>query len=126
MLLRCRLQRLMRIILMLISFFIGSCAHAGKPFPAFPSSVKEHYLLIVKGQRVPDWFDVNEILPMNNDHVVRCLRYRVKSVLPYKIEVLGEEPVKECHMVGGWKDEPMKDVIDWSLDAYYWVKTNCK
>jgi len=87
------------------SLLIFGCAVGS--FPAFPE-IKDHYMVEVRNEPIPLALlsrieNVVDVPPMKEMEVVRCMHFEVTSKIPYKIKFLKQEPMKECHLVGGYK-----------------------
>lgn len=118
----------MKITLILIaSFILGGCA-AG-PFPSFPESIINHYIVDVRDEEIPaivkDSIENPEEIPPTHE-VVRCIKFDIVSKIPYRIKFVSEVPMKECSAVGGYKPSDFVTLYNWVNDVYEWAKDRKK
>lgn len=108
--------------LVALSFFVG-CRHKLPPLP----QIKYHYAIEVRNE-APDLesdakfmrivTNRNSIAPMPYSEDVRCLKFKVVSMYPYKIEYIGQVPLIECDLVGGYKPKDLNKFLNWVDDVY--------
>lgn len=108
--------------LVALSFFVG-CRHK---LPALPK-IKYHYALEVRNE-APDLesdakfmrivTNAETITPMAPNQVVRCLKFEVVSMYPYKIKYIKEPtPLLECDLVGGYQPKDLNKLLNWVGDV---------
>ena len=119
----------MQILLILaVSSLLSGCAITS--FPEFPD-IKDHYMVEVRDEEVPENLlaavvNLDEIPEMRAKEVVRCMRFAVISRIPYKIKFVKQEPMKECHLAGGYKPKDSQSLYNWVDDVAAWAETRKK
>lgn len=121
----------MKIVLMLAAISLVGCAVGD--FPQFPSDVKDHYALDIKGvplnSTLKKFITNVEDLPESkswplaeNYGDVTCLHFEIVSSNPYKIKYTGAMELNNCNGVGGYKPSDSVKIYNWMQDAYNWAK----
>lgn len=101
----------MRILLtLMVSSFLVGCAT--DQLPGWPLQVNSQY-----------YIDIDP-----NTKQVTCLKFKIISTLPYKLDRNFEMvDIMECQGLGGFNPDDMKAVINWVSDAQAWAKDRrCK
>jgi hypothetical protein len=109
----------MKILSILAASLLVGCASPS--IPQFPD-IKDHYLVEVRDEDVPAQLlesivNKSDIPDMFSELTVRCLHFEVVSKIPYKIKFLKEEPMKQCHLVGGYKPKDSISIYNWLDDV---------
>lgn len=109
-------------ILAAISLLFVGCAVGN--FPSAPN-IKKQYLVQVKDEEIIS--QVFNVIDNTNDipymqEVVRCLSFDIVSWHPYQIHYVGVVPMKECHLVGGYKPTEVQGILNWVDDVYHWAE----
>ena len=117
----------MKNLLIIASSLLAACS--GMPFPNFPS-LKTQYLVEVRDEPIPSEFykiiaNTSEI-PSFNSEIVRCLKFEIISTRPYKIQFKGQVPIKQCHLVGGYKPAEIQLLLNWIDDMMVWADSHKK
>lgn len=121
----------MKILMLVASFLIAGCAVGD--FPQFPSDVKDHYAIDIKGvplsPMIKKYIINKDSLPENQTEAetgamgdVSCLHFNIVSSNPYQIKYTGVVDIKLCNGVGGYKPDDSVKIYNWMQDAYNWAK----
>lgn len=122
-------NKMEKIILLLVPLLFG----CGKiDYPDFPTSVQYHYLIQVKNepppiqvfQAIENYRDIEPMLDENA--VARCLEFKIISHVPYKIKFIGEQPLKSCNGVGGYRPNDFETILSWSENIRLWAEEKVK
>lgn len=115
-------------ILILASLLLISCATT--PFPSAPD-IHDQYVIEVEGEGLSEQFlstvtNPEDITPMHQAQVARCLHFNIVSVIPYEIEYDTVVPLKTCNMVGGFVPKDVKKIANFLVDAKQYAETHKK
>ena len=103
------------------------CANSSAPVPP---DIKVHYMLDVSPMAWPFEFsssieNLGDIRSTKED-VVRCMKFDIVSLAPYKLHFDKEVSIQECHLSGGPKADDMKKLIEWIREVVDWADTKKK
>lgn len=115
------------ISILVISFLLVGCVLSPLvPFPK-PPVLDYHYTIEVRGvesisENEAIAYAETDKLVWSENEIVRCVKFKVVQAIPYKIELIGQVPLKECNHIGGFKPEKIKEVANWGVDVNAWAK----
>lgn len=118
----------MKTLLTLSFLFLASCADISAPTPP---DIKTHYMLDVSPMSWPqstvDTIVNPEDIRKSNQDIVRCMKFDIVTLVPYKIKFVGEVSVQECHLTGGPKPKELKAILEWVTEVMDWAnaKKHC-
>lgn len=122
--------KLMKIIITLaVTSILFGCATGS--FPGFPGKVKNQYTVDIRDQILPEALEIaivniDDIPPMPEDKIVRCLKFDIVSQFPYKIKYIGQAELSICNGVTGFLPEDAISVYNWMDDVGKWAEKRKK
>lgn len=114
----------MKILLTLSLLFLSACADISAPTPP---EIKTHYMLDVSPMAWPQ-ATVNTIINADDirksdKDIVRCMKFDVVTLVPYKIKFVSEVSIQECHLMGGPKPKELKAILEWVTAVIDWAES---
>lgn len=103
---------------------LSACA---KDYPRFPDQIKNHFVVKVRGEEIPDPIldhieNPEEIYESRTGPLVTCLAFDIVSVYPYKIKYTGEVNLATCNGVGGYQAKDTQIFFSWIDSLIKWAE----
>jgi hypothetical protein len=101
--------------------------------PKYPDKLKNFKLIEVRNEAISSNIlskvqNLEQLQSLaQSQEVVRCLKFNVVQINPYKFEFSGVGELKECHELSGFVAEDSQQLFNWIDDVFDWAKAkeNC-